>query len=176
METQTTDAHSPTVPVAQVLHNTRILSPRALVESFHGGSTTSAFPSRSGAFPLDHRTLPLDEQEVGVLATLISHEHLTWDETAWLLAATTLALRPVLRLPHAHLLWGRLPNVVPLYPDRLPHVPTFVDIRRHAHLIDRTRPSIADLQWFLAQRLFIAHALGGEGTGKETGEARDKTK
>ncbi len=110
--------------------------------------------------------LELEENEINDIAKLITAEHMSWEEHVWVLANLSLRVGQALILTDQYC-WERLPSLVVLSKSSFARPPSLRKIDHVADQIIMANPSIEELRYCLAQRLYLAHLLASEYTSSK---------
>ncbi len=101
----------------------------------------------------------MNEEAIQQIAWKLSQEGKTWDECTWSLAENELRYGAAYALPNESVRYGGLPNQISVDASRIRTTLNQEDVQKLAYEISQRGPSLQDLHWFIAQRLFIGDFL-----------------
>ncbi len=101
----------------------------------------------------------MNEEAIQQIAYKISQEGKTWEECTWLLAENELRYGAAYALPNESVQYGGLSSQLTVDPSRVQNNIKQEDVQKMAYEISQRGPSLQDLHWFIAQRLFVGDFL-----------------
>ncbi len=102
----------------------------------------------------------IDEEKIRLMAREIYQQQKLWDDLVWLYAESELRLAPAYASgadsqPN-HLFTVK---VIEIDPSKIVDYPIESDIRRLAEQFAAQRPSVQDLHWYIAERMFVYNVV-----------------
>ncbi len=106
----------------------------------------------------------LTDDEIRDITRLVAGEGMSQEESVWVLANMGLMIRRTIN-GGVGSCWGRLPATVVVAPALFEMQPSAREVEGVARLITRSKLSMSEIHYRLAQRLYLLHIIGSERRG-----------
>ncbi len=105
--------------------------------------------------------LKLKDNEISEIARLVAREGMSREESVWVLANMGLMLRRAV-VGRGESCWARLPPTVIGAPAHLEMQPSVLEVEGVARQITKSKLSMLEIHYRLAQHLYLLHIIGSE--------------